>query len=185
MRNAGFVLAAWVLLMLHACTPAAQDEQQQQLQGKRGAELLAPFKQELKQALISGMQNGPLSAISVCKDQAPAIASSLSIAGVQMGRTSHRLRNPENSAPEWVVTVLQAYLGDDQDREPRRVRLPDDRLGYVEPIETQPLCLACHGESLAPDLAALIEEEYPEDRATGFNEGDLRGVFWVEYPEAE
>jgi hypothetical protein len=39
--------------------------------------------------------------------------------------------------------------------------------------------------SVALDLAVLIKEEYPEDEATGFSEGDLRGVFWVEYPEAE
>jgi hypothetical protein len=49
----------------------------------------------------------------------------------------------------------------------------------------QPLCVACHGKFLAPDVAAIIEEAYPEDQATGFEVGDLRGVFWVEYPEAE
>jgi len=183
MKNASYLLAAGLLLMLCACTPAKQ--QDPGVDSTRGAELLAPFKKDLKLALVAGMQQGPLNAISVCKDQAPQIAASLSIDGVQMGRTSHRLRNPENSAPEWVDRVLQAYLGEDQDREPRLVRLQNDRLGYVEPIATQPLCLACHGNTLSPDLAVLIREEYPEDEATGFSEGDLRGVFWVEYPEAE
>jgi hypothetical protein len=57
--------------------------------------------------------------------------------------------------------------------------------GYVEPIGIKPLCLACHGEALAPDVAARIGELYPKDRATGFTEGDLRGVFWVEYPVSD
>ena len=148
----------------------------------RGAELLAPLKKNLKQALVSGMQEGPLHAISVCKDKAPAIVDSLSIEGVEMGRTSHRLRNPANSGRDWVDTVLQAYLDEGSDRAPRLVPLPNDRLGYVEPIVVQPLCLACHGKSLAADVVAQIKAAYPEDEATGFDVGDLRGVYWVEYP---
>ena len=63
--------------------------------------------------------------------------------------------------------------------------LQDDRLGYIEAIAIQPLCLACHGNVLAPDVAAHIKEEYPKDEAIGFGVGDLRGVFWVEYPKTE
>ena len=74
-----------------------------------GAVLLAPLKTELKQALMVGMQKGPLNAISVCKARAPEIADALSIDGIRVGRTSHRLRNPDNQAPEWVNSVLQAY----------------------------------------------------------------------------
>jgi hypothetical protein len=62
------------------------------------------------------------------------------------------------------------------------VSLPNDRFGYAEPIFLKPLCLTCHGESLAPDVAARINELYPEDRALGFETGDFRGVFWIEYP---
>lgn len=181
MKNAVFVIASGLVLL--ACTSGTAEKQKSET--LRGVELLAPFKQDLKQALVAGMQNGPLSATSVCKEQAPAIAESLSIEGVQMGRTSHRLRNPDNSAPDWVDTVLQAYLGEEQERVPRLVTLANHRSGYVEPIATQPLCLACHGKSLAPDVAAHIAEAYPEDQAVGFEAGDLRGVFWVEYPEAE
>ena len=181
MNNIKFVVVAGLVLM--ACTPGTA--QKQWAESARGAELLAPFKKDLKQALVAGMQKGPLDAISVCKDQAPAIAESLSPEGIQMGRTSHRLRNPDNLAPEWVDTVLQTYLGEEPGRAPRLVTLPNDRLGYVEPIATQPLCLVCHGKSLAPDVAAHIAEAYPEDQATGFAAGDLRGVFWVEYPDTE
>jgi hypothetical protein len=35
---------------------------------------------------------------------------------------------------------------------------------------------------LNPDIAAKIDELYPDDEATGFSEGDFRGVFWVEFP---
>jgi len=151
---------------------------------ERGAAYIAPLKTELVQALMAGMEEGPLNAIGVCKDQAPAITDSLSKEGVQIGRTSHRLRNPANSAPEWVNPVLESYLDDNSNRAPTLVHLPNDRLGYVEALVTQALCLGCHGQSLAPDVAAQLESLYPEDKATGFDVDDLRGVVWVEFPAA-
>ena len=39
-------------------------------------------------------------------------------------------------------------------------------------------------EACQPDVASRISELYPEDRATGFEAGDLRGIFWVEFPAA-
>lgn len=168
------VVVLLVLSSIGACTAEAP--------APRGPELLAPFKKNLKEALVAGMQDGPLNAVSVCKDQAPAIAASLSVDSVEMGRASHRLRNPANVAPEWVDPVLESYLAEGADRSPVVVSLPDGREGYVEPIMLQPLCVTCHGATLAPNLAAHISEAYPQDQATGFNVGDLRGVFWVAYP---
>lgn len=148
----------------------------------RGAELLAPFKQDLQQALKSGLAQGPAEAIQVCRVKAPDIADALSVAGVRVGRSSHRLRNPENEAPDWVRPIMQAYLEDPSSRSPQAVELESSRWGYVEPIMVQPLCLTCHGSELAADISSQIDELYPDDRATGFEAGDLRGVFWLEFP---
>ena len=63
------------------------------------------------------------------------------------------------------------------------MRLDEGRAGYVEPILLQPLCVACHGEAIEPGLATRIAELYPQDRAVGFRVGELRGVFWVEFPD--
>jgi hypothetical protein len=148
----------------------------------RGAALLAPLKSDLKQALVAGLEKGPAHAIDVCRDQAPAIAHALSVNGVKVGRTSHRLRNPANSAPEWVEPILETYRADDAGQEPRLVSLGKDRLGYVEPIRLQPMCLACHGNVLTSEVTARLKHSYPGDQATGFEVGDLRGVYWVEFP---
>ena len=147
-----------------------------------GAMLLKPFKQQLQAALQEGMQRGPVDAIAACRVQAPAIAESLSIDGVRVGRASHRLRNPANAPPAWVQPVIDAYLADAAARAPRSVQVSADVSGYVEPIVLQPLCVTCHGVSIAPDLGARIAVLYPDDQATGFEPGELRGVFWVEYP---
>ena len=148
-----------------------------------GAAILQPFKVELKQALEAGLAEGPAEAIDVCRVRAPRIAASLSTNGVRLGRTSHKLRNPENIAPAWANDILNTYLEDAAARKPVAVRLADGRVGHAEPIIVQSLCLVCHGEAPAPHIAEAIAGAYPEDRATGFRVGDLRGIFWVEYPE--
>lgn len=166
-----------VSFMMAACAVHADETEL-----ARGAELLAPFKQDLQQALKSGLAEGPAEAIQVCRVKAPGIADALSGAGVRMGRSSHRLRNPDNTAPEWVSAIMRAYLDDPSSRTPQAVELADNRWGYAEPIIVQPVCLTCHGSELAPEVAARISELYPEDRAVGFETGDLRGVFWLEFP---
>lgn len=148
----------------------------------RGAAELAPLKQQLMGALKAGLAEGPAAAIDACRLEAPAIAARLTTEDVQLGRTSHRLRNPANTSPAWASAVLDAYLGQAGDWQSRELVLADGRAGYVEPIVTKPLCLACHGAALSKEIEAELEQHYPQDRATGFAVGDLRGVFWVELP---
>jgi len=147
-----------------------------------GAALLLPFKQQLMSALKAGLEEGPDAAIDICRIEAPTIASNLSNDGVAMGRTSHRLRNPDNDGPAWATVVLEQYLQAGAELAPQTVVLDDGQTGYVEPIVTQQQCLACHGAELSPVVQAALDTHYPGDQATGFEVGDLRGVFWVSYP---
>jgi hypothetical protein len=178
MRN----LIAVCLVMIPGLAFAAGSDDAYADSADRGAELLAPFQKNLKKALMSGLEGGPENAIAVCKIDAPRIASELSVDGIAMGRTSHRLRNPANASPDWVRPILDAYLASESERNPVVVELAGDRVGYVEPLLLQPPCVVCHGKTLAPGVAARIAEEYPQDEATGFDVGDLRGVWWVEFP---
>ena len=143
---------------------------------------LAPFKAALMGALQQGLAAGPAAAVEACQLEAPAIAESASRDGVRVGRTSHRLRNPANASPAWVVPVLETYLNDPAKAAPVSVALADGQRGYVEPIRLAPLCTGCHGNTLTPAVSARIDALYPDDQATGFAVGDLRGVFWVELP---
>lgn len=171
-----FLLAATLLAICAACTHDSVDPQM------TGADLLMPFKSNLKSALVTGMKAGPVEAIKACSVDAPHIAEGLSIDGVVMGRSSHKLRNPDNVAPGWLEPILEAYVNGSSGLTPRAVSIGGDRTGYVEPIMVQPMCLTCHGETLQPGIEARIDELYPDDKATGFREGDFRGVFWVEFP---
>ncbi|MEJ2720956.1 MAG: hypothetical protein P8181_07415, partial [bacterium] len=57
---------------------------------------VAAFKKELQGALRDALVDGPENAIEVCRVEAPAIGARLAADGVEVGRTSHRLRNPKN-----------------------------------------------------------------------------------------
>ena len=122
----------------------------------------------------------PVEAVEACHLAAPGLPAAASSEGVTVGRTSSKLRNPANATKPWMKPLLDEYAAAGPGAPPRVVPLDGDRVGYVEPIGVQPMCLTCHGESLAPEVAAVIAERYPRDEATGYTEGQLRGLFWVE-----
>ncbi len=35
----------------------------------------------------------------------------------------------------------------------------------------------CHGEKISQELSAELNKLYPNDKATGFKKGDIRGAF--------
>lgn len=126
---------------------------------------------------------GPGSAVKVCRDEAPAISSEVAAqTGVEVGRTSARLRNAANAPRWWAAPIVE------ESREKRAADVSPvvldlgDRVGVLRPIAVGSLCLACHGgpERIAPAVQAALEAAYPADQATGFGEGDLRGFFWAE-----
>lgn len=169
----------WVL----ACQQADEPVPVSQAEMDLAQETLAPFKSELVEALTGSLgEGGPEDAIHICRERAPEIAARLSVGGVEMGRTSHKTRNPANAPQPWVDPLLAAYLEDPKDSAPKAVYIDDSRVGYVEPIYLMSFCLSCHGTQIEPDLLAEIQSVYPEDQATGFRANDLRGLFWVTIP---
>jgi hypothetical protein len=163
---------------------------------KKAQEALLPFKKNLKGALQGAMkEGGPVAAIDACRLKAPQITQKAGGQGMKVGRTSSKLRNPKNAAPKWVAPLLTELESAPSDKPPRRV-VPIDgkiegkgdqagkRMGYVEAIIVQPLCLTCHGSALAPGVRDALKAHYPQDQATGYGAGDFRGLFWVEMPVA-
>lgn len=178
MAPEGLRPAILVVVAALACGGPGEDLEPWRL---RGAETLRPFKANLQAALAAGLESGPADALEVCRVHAPGLAATASSPGVRVGRTSHKLRNPDNAPAPWMEPLLAAYRADPTHAESRVVSLAGGGVAYVEPIRMQPLCLTCHGETLAPDVAERIAALYPDDQATGFRVGELRGLFWVEF----
>ena len=136
----------------------------------------------LMSELMSAMQaEGPSGAIGVCSDRAPSIARAIAEEhDLRIGRTSQRLRNPQNVAPDW----LGAYVQSDATA-PAAFILSDHSIGVVYPIRIAAACSLCHGdpETLIPEVKDTLSSKYPRDQATGYSIGDLRGWLWVEAAE--
>lgn len=172
-----------IVLSLLAALPACKRSKINEAKWKTaGAEAVLPFKKSLKAALVAGLEEGPVAAISACRVEAPKLAEQASIDGVKIGRASRKLRNPSNAPKPWMQATLEVYETDPERREPAVVAIDKNTIGYVEPIFIQPLCVTCHGAELAPDLQTTLDELYPTDQATGYAAGDFRGVFWAELP---
>lgn len=132
---------------------------------------------ELMAALDS---DDPTAGITVCGAKAPAIAAHIAEDyGVGIGRTSHKLRNPANSPPQWAEKVVADQVG-----QPTYLTGPSGEFGALLPIRLKAECQMCHGtpEYIDETVLSALAEHYPEDTATGFAEGDLRGWFWIEAP---
>jgi hypothetical protein len=136
---------------------------------------------QLLTRLMDAMSEGGVSsAITVCKTDAPAIAKSVGEQfGVRIGRTSFRLRNPENAPPEWAKPLIEQRV-----EEPQFVDLDGGAVAALLPIRLQPQCMVCHGpaDQLGEDVKQSLADHYPEDEAVDFHAGDLRGWFWIESP---
>jgi len=145
---------------------------------------MGSLKGELQRAIKAG---GPVAGIEVCNKVAPAIAAQQAQehGWDKVARTSLKLRNPANAPDAWEQGVLEQF-------EARKAAgEPVGSLAYSEVVETAAgkqfrfmkaiptgkVCLACHGTEPQAAVAAKLDELYPEDRARGFQEGDIRGAF--------
>jgi hypothetical protein len=47
-----------------------------------------------------------------------------------------------------------------------------------------PTCLSCHGpvDTLDPELREALAQRFPDDEATGYQLGELRGAYVAELP---
>ena len=121
---------------------------------------------------------------------APVSSTPIASARLECRGTNLKLYNPDNAPDAWELAVLHDFearnaageapgtlhhaelvAGDDQ----RTFR-------YMEAIGTQPVCAVCHGTSIVPEVTAGLDVLYLEDRARGFDVGELRGAFSIAQP---
>ena len=156
----------------------------------RAAEAAKAFSTELRRTLGAAMADGgPSAGVEVCHDEAPRIAARIAAAhGVRLGRVGVRSRQPANRLEGWQKQTLDAWRASPPEGSPARwapVASVDAASGgfrWAKAIETEAVCTVCHGPSVEAGLAGIIRRLYPDDPATGFEAGSLRGLIWVELP---
>ncbi|MCX7897560.1 MAG: DUF3365 domain-containing protein [Rhodocyclaceae bacterium] len=138
-------------------------------------------------------KGGHAQAISVCREKAPQMAKGLSAqTGWQIRRVSLKNRNPLAVPDAWERAVLENFE--------RRLAAGENPANidhgevvevdgkkifrYMKALPTQTLCLQCHGPThqLAPGVADKLKELYPDDKATGYGTGQIRGAITAQKP---
>lgn len=173
-------------LISAAATLAAPDREATEAEAKR---IVKAFVGEVKPMLQGYMQTqGAVAAIEGCAVEAPAIADRVSDrTGWNVGRVSLKPRNSDRGTPDaWETTTLLRLETLRQDGagpgELNHGEWVDGRYRYMQAQLVDAVCLNCHGESLAPAVQAGIDEYYPDDTATGFQLGDIRGAVTLTSP---
>ena len=164
-------------------------EAEKQEIGSVGQEATGILLKTLQAELMGTIEaKGISEAISVCNERAMSLTDSLSenLSRVKdIKRTSFKYRNPRNKPDSYEAEALEFYKSNPENLNEVFIQKIIDRSGthfrYYKPLTVKPLCTFCHGsvENMAPDLANKIQDLYPDDKASGYNIGDFRGVVRV------
>ena len=155
-----------------------------------GVKYIKMLGKELKGNLVKYLKQDPsgLQAAYFCSKSAEDLTKKVNAEfpeGVRVRRTALHYRNPENkpdAIDTEVMKKMEAALKEGSfKKKPVVVDVEGVRRIYV-PLIAQKACLKCHGPvaEIDPKVHELIEKRYPDDKAVGFHEGDLRGVIVAE-----
>jgi hypothetical protein len=146
-----------------------------------GGDLVTMLTSELK-------RGGPVAAIAICADSAQVRTERHHSSGITVRRVGTRVRNPKNAPDSTEAAVLASFAAAIAANRPiaDTAFTTGDAAGnavtrYLRAIRVQEFCIACHGpaDSIRAAVKQVIASRYPEDRATGYRTGELRGAISV------
>ena len=201
MQHQGFKVSPYFLTLLivvfSSCkSDYSQNVEQNQVTIMSNAEVLEKGKQiaaasfmSLSSELKTALNEGDLqSAIKYCHTNAMKITDSISNAyHVSIKRTSNKYRNPNNKPTNKELSVLTKFQNKKEMElilEPFVEKVSDTEFNFYSPILMSDLCLKCHGvlgETLLNEDRLYINKHYPNDLATGYLQGDLRGMWSINF----
>ncbi len=150
-------------------------------------EIADKAKAELGKNLLNAIQSkGTLGAISFCNEKAISLTEEISEKlGYKLKRVSDKPRNPLNEAnteEKQIIEIFKIQLKAGQSFKTITRESWELKQGFY-PIVTNQMCLQCHGV-VGKNISALtyskIQELYPKDKAIGYEENEIRGLWVVE-----
>jgi len=192
----GWLLAAGLLVF--GCKQSPRTLVQEPVPDSASVEKARAVADSLGDDLMVGLasaleRGGPTLAIHLCADSAQVRTLRYWKDGVYIRRVSERVRNVDDTPDTLELQALRQLAADQ-----RAGRLPEEVMSviraadgtyqfqYLRPLLVQSACLACHGDpaTFAPEVRQVLARRYPQDRATGYAVGDLRGAVSVRVPLA-
>jgi hypothetical protein len=156
---------------------------------KQARQVSSELTDKVRGLLLTELEKGGYDgAVRVCAEVAQNITQEFNRdTGHSARRVSLGYRNTKDIPDAYESRMLKQF--DQQNREKKLAgeyyevvrERGREYLRYLKPIVAGKMCLNCHGQpdQISPQVMALLKEKYPNDRATGYREGDLRGAVSV------
>lgn len=189
MKNYKVFFLPVLIILLLSCKENKKEVSDDQLNAMRVS--ASDFMRDLKSVLVKQIQNeGILEAVTVCSDTAQVLTNNFGVErGIYIKRVSLKNRNPNNFPDDFEKRILNQFellhqnnqMNNDTEYFEIVSEGDYDYLRYMKPIIVQAECLNCHGSQsdIMPDVKNLIAQNYPVDKAVGYEIGDLRGAVSV------
>lgn len=153
---------------------------------KQGMKSAMMTKKQLGKNLMGQInKNGTAAALRFCNARAMPIIDSMStVLDVKISRVSDKPRNLINQANKIELAYLEKYHSqNNQGLELNPTMVHKDKTHtYYAPILTNPMCIQCHGmkgSDIKPAVQSLIDQYYPQDKATSYTSKQVRGLWKV------
>ena len=172
----------------HSCTPSSSSEVEKSHYLSEAERIATDAQKALLGEVSAQMKaGGAVQAVRYCNEKAIELTDSLAHSyPVEIQRLSDRNRNPNNAiftdrdTRAWQYILAQYDVKKTSDA----VLFEDeDNVYYYKAILVgMPACLACHGDptqDIAPETLSVISSHYPQDKATGYTQGALRGMWKI------
>lgn len=185
------ILLIALVFTLNACSsnPNTQQEEQEVIEsaidylsvGKEYAlQAKSALGEKLTQALAEG---GPEFALTFCNTRAIPLTDSMAMTlNATIRRVSDLPRNPINKGNQNELDYILKLKAKAENYKPTMQEINGKMVGYY-PIITNGMCLQCHGNKqsdLTPGTVNKLAKLYPKDRATGYGDNQIRGLFVIE-----
>lgn len=150
-----------------------------------GLEYALSTKKVLGSNLMGTIQEkGTLAALQFCNLRAyPLTDSMATVHNAEIKRVSDKPRNPNNAANAEEVKILEKYkkqIANNETMAPKVIE-KGNKIHFYYPIETNTMCLQCHGAKVEPDVLKKIALLYPKDMALGYSENEIRGIWSIQF----
>lgn len=155
---------------------------------EKGQRLALQTKSLVGQNLMSAINSkGVLGAVDFCNLNAQQLTSTYIKDGViKIKRATDKPRNPLDLVNKDEQVVLKKYydlMKQKKELAPVLVEAKDVFKFYA-PIKINQMCLQCHGRpniEINSETLSVISTKYPKDKALNYKDGDLRGIWSVEW----
>jgi cytochrome c553 len=156
--------------------------------GERGLKYALTTKAVLGKNLMGTIQKkGTLEALEFCNVRAYPLTDSMAVVhNASIKRVSDKPRNQKNKANNEELEYIETFknlLSEKKEINPI-VKESDNDVHVYYPIITNTMCLQCHGKietNIKPDILKSLTLLYPEDKAKGYSENQVRGIWNVSF----